>query len=319
MKELYNKIYKKIKEFDKIVIARHIGADPDALGSSLGLKELILNTFPNKKVSCVGVYSSVFKYFGKMDKLNEKEIEDSLLIVCDTPNVVRIDGIEDPKKFKYVIKIDHHPEVDNFEDMKWVDTKASSVCQMLIELSNETRLKMNKEAAEKFFMGLVSDTNRFLYDYTTPKTFYLVSKLIKETKIDIGPLYSNLYQRPLIDVRFQGYVAENIKVSESGLAYLNITDEIIQRFGGDTGLSGNVIGSFNNINEILVWIIFTEDKNAGVIKVNARSRGPIINTVLEKYGGGGHAYASGARLKDKEDIEKIINDLEELCLEYYKK
>ncbi len=319
MRDIYKEIYKKVKEFDKIVIARHIGADPDALGSSLGLKDMILNTFPMKKVSCVGVYSSVFKYFGKMDKLNEDEIKDSLLIVCDTPNSIRIDGIEDTKKFKYVIKIDHHPEAEHFEDLKWVDAKASSVCQMLIELSYSTRFKMNKSAAEKFYMGLVSDTNRFLYEYTTPKTFDLVSKLIKDTKIDIVSLYSNLYQRPLIDVRFQGYVAQNMKVTESGLAYLFIDDKTIQKFGGDTGLSGNVIGGFNNINEVLVWILFTEDKKQEIIKVNARSRGPVINTVLEQYGGGGHPYASGARLKDKDDIDKIVKDLEKVCIDYYKK
>ena len=316
MKEIYKEIYKKVKEYDKIVIARHIGADPDALGSTLGLKEMILNTFPNKKVSCVGVYSSVFKYMGKMDKLNEDEIKDSLLIVCDTPNIPRIDGIDDPKKFKYVIKIDHHPEVDHFEDLKWVDVKSSSVCQMLIELSYETRFKMNKEAAEKFYMGLVSDTNRFLYEYTTPKTFELVSKLIRDYKIDIVSLYNNLYQRPLIDVRFQGFVAQNLKVSESGLAYLYIDDKTIQKFGGDTGLSGNVIGSFNNINEILVWVIFTEDKKQGIIKVNARSRGPIINEVLEKFGGGGHALASGARLKSEDEMEKVVEELEKLCKNY---
>ena len=316
MKEIYKEIYKKIKEYDKIVIARHIGADPDALGSTLGLKELILNTFPEKKVSCVGVYSSVFKYMGKMDKLDEKEIKDSLLIVLDTPNIVRIDGINNPRDFKYVIKIDHHPEVEHFEDLKWVDPKASSVCQMLMELANETRLKMSKLAAEKLFMGLVSDTNRFLYDYTTPRTFELVSKLIKDTKIEIVPLYNNLYSRPLIDVRFQGFVAQNIKVSESGLAYLEIDDQTIQKYGGDTGLAGNVIGNFNNINEILAWVIFTEDKKQGIIKVNARSRGPIINEVLEKYGGGGHPYASGARLTNKEDVENIIIDLDKICKEY---
>ena len=318
MKEIYKEIYKKVKEFDKIVIARHIGADPDALGSTLGLKEMILNTFPQKKVSCIGVYSSVFKYMGKMDKLDEDEAKDSLLIVCDTPNTPRIDGIDDTKKFKYVIKIDHHPEVDHFEDIKWVDVKASSVCQMLIELAYETRFKMNKAAAEKFYMGLVSDTNRFLYEYTTPKTFDLVSRLIKDYKIDIVSLYNNLYQRPLIDVRFQGYVAQNMKVSESGLAYIYIDDKTIQKFGGDTGLSGNVIGSFNNINEILVWVIFTEDKKQGVIKVNARSRGPIINESLEKFGGGGHALASGARLKTEDEIEKVLEELEKLCKGYHK-
>lgn len=318
MKELYREIYRKIKEYDKIVIARHIGADPDALGSTLGLKELILNTFPEKKVSVIGVYSSVFKFMGRMDKLNEKEISESLLIVCDTPNTIRIDGIENPRDFSYVIKIDHHPEVDKFEDLKWVDVKASSVCQMLIELANETRLKMNKEAAEKLFMGLVSDTNRFLYDYTTPKTFSLVSKLIEDTKIDIVPLYQNLYARPLIDVRFLGYVAQNITVTEGGLGYLIIDDATVQKYGGDTALSGNVIGSFNNINEILVWVIFTEDKKNDLIKVNARSRGPAINAVLEKFGGGGHPNASGARLKNKDDVDKIISDLEEVCKNYHK-
>ena len=318
MKELYREIYKKIKEYDKIVIARHIGADPDALGSTIGLKELILNTFPEKKVSVIGVYSSVFKYFGRMDKLNEKEMSESLLIVCDTPNIARIDGIANPRDFAYVIKIDHHPIIDKFEDLKWVDTTASSVCQMLIELSYETRLKMNKEAAEKLYMGLVSDTNRFLYDYTSPKTFMLVSKLISDTKIELKPLYDNLYSRPLIDVRFLGYVAQSMTVTEGGLGYLTISDEIIQRFGGDTALSGNIIGSFNNINEVLVWVIFTEDKKNNLIKVNARSRGPEIHTVLEKFGGGGHPMASGARLTNKEDIDKVINELEELCKNYRK-
>ena len=318
MKEIYKKIYDKIKENDKIVIARHIGADIDALGSTIGLKEVILNTFPNKKVSVIGAYSSTHKYMGKMDKLNDKEIKDSLLIVLDTPNIARIDGINNVKDFKYVIKIDHHPVVDKFEDLKWVDTSASSVCQMLIELVYETRLKMNKEAAEKLFMGVVSDTNRFMYDYTSPKTFSLVSKLIGDQKIEIKPLYDILYKRNLIDVRFNGYVSEHLKVTENGLGYIVIDDEIIQRFGGDTALSGNIIGNFNNIEEIIVWVFFTEDKKNNLVKVNARSRGPIINKVLENYGGGGHIYASGARLANSDNVDNIIKDLDNLCKEYYK-
>lgn len=318
MKEIFKKIYNQIKDNDKIVIARHIGADIDALGSTIGLKEVILNTFPNKKVSVIGAYSSIQKHMGKMDKLDTKEISESLLIVLDTPNIARIDGINNPRDFKYVIKIDHHPVIDKFEDLKWVDTNASSVCQMLIELVYETRLKMNKAAAERLFMGVVSDTNRFMYDYTSPKTFGLVSKLIEDQKIEIKPLYDLLYKRNLIDVRFEGYVAEHLKVTENGLAYIVIEDEIIQRFGGDTALTGNIIGNFNNIEEVIVWVFFTEDKKNDYIKVNARSRGPIINKTLEKYGGGGHIYASGARLKSLGDIDTMVKDLDELCKDYYK-
>ena len=318
MSKKFNEIYEKIKEFDKIVIARHIGADIDALGSSMGLKEIITNTFPKKKVSVVGAYSSIFKYMGKMDKLNEKEIKDSLLIVLDTPNVVRIDGITNIKDFKYVIKIDHHPEMENYEDLGYVDEDASSACQILIELVNSTDLKMNKEAAEKIFMGVVTDTNRFMYDYTSPKTFKLVGKLIEEQGLEIKPLYDTLYKRNLVDVRFFGYVAEHLNVTSNGLGYIIIDDETIQKFGGDTALTGNIIGNFNNINEVLVWVFFTEDKKNNLIKVNARSRGPIINSSLEKFGGGGHIYASGARLTEKDDINKIIKELDKLCIDFKK-
>ena len=65
-------IYKKIKENDKIILARHIGADPDALGSTIGLSEIIKNTFPKKEVYAIGTTSTKFKYMGKVDKVNEE-------------------------------------------------------------------------------------------------------------------------------------------------------------------------------------------------------------------------------------------------------
>ena len=309
-------IYKKIKEYKKIVLARHVGADPDALGSTLGLKDIILNTFKDKEVYAVGVYSSKFKFMGKTDDVSKVDISDALLIVLDTPNIVRIDGVDDISKFSYVIKIDHHPLIDDFGDIQWIEEDASSVCQMLIELVYDTRLKMCPEGAKKLFMGVVSDTNRFLFDYTSPKTFNLVYKLVNDTKIEFTKLYDDLYERPLCEVRLQGYIEQNMKVSINGFAYIKLTDEILKKFGVDAASSGNIVNSLNNIKEILVWVIFTEDKKNDVIRVNARSRGPVISKVLEKYGGGGHALASGARLKEEKEIKNIIKDLEETCKNY---
>lgn len=309
-------IYKKIKEYKKIVLARHVGADPDALGSTLGLKDIILNTFKDKEVYAVGVYSSKFKFMGKTDDISKVDISDALLIVLDTPNIVRIDGVDDISKFSYVIKIDHHPLIDDFGDIQWIEEDASSVCQMLIELVYDTRLKMCPEGAKKLFMGVVSDTNRFLFDYTSPKTFNLVYKLVNDTKIEFTKLYDDLYERPLCEVRLQGYIEQNMKVSIDGFAYLKLTDEILKKFGVDAASSGNIVNSLNNIKEILVWVIFTEDKKNDVIRVNARSRGPVISKVLEKYGGGGHALASGARLKEEKEIKNVIKDLEETCKNY---
>ncbi len=311
-------IYKKIKENDIIVLARHIGPDPDALGSTIGLKEIIKNTFPEKKVYVVGSMSSKFKFIGEMDKVSDEIYKDALLIVCDTPNIKRIDGIDDISVFKDIIKIDHHPKIDYFGSIEWIDDTKSSVCQMIIELTYKTRLKMNKYAAERLFMGLVSDTDRFLYDYTTNDTMRIVSKLLDDTNIDFTSLYYDLYKRPLSDIRLLGYMYDNIVVTENGLGYLKITDEILQKYNADAASGGNLVNNFNNIEEILVWVTFTEDVKQGLIRVNARSRGPIINKVLENHNGGGHIYSSGTRITDKNEVDQIIKELDMIAKKYKK-
>ena len=112
--------YKKIKENDIIILARHIGPDPDALGSTIGLKDIIKATFPKKEVYTIGAAASKFKYIGTVDKVSEDIFPKALLIVLDTPDLKRIDGVKDISVFKDVIKIDHHPVVDEFGSISLV-------------------------------------------------------------------------------------------------------------------------------------------------------------------------------------------------------
>ena len=314
----YSKIYRRIKKYKKIVIARHIGADPDCLASSLALRDIILNTFPNKKVYAVGAPASAFKFLGILDKVNEEMYKDSLLIVLDTPDYKRVDGV-DPARFKEKIKIDHHPFVEKFCDFEWIDDTASSASQMILELAFKTRLVMSKEAAEKLFVGIVSDTNRFLFQYTTPKTFSLVSKLIKSTNIDFTNLYEPLYMRPIKEIRFQGYIANNMTITENGLAYITITEDILKEYNVDAATAGNMINNFNYIEEVLVWAIFSIDVNNDIIRGSIRSRGPIINELASHFGGGGHIFASGVRLKEEVDKESFIKELDLACQAYKEK
>jgi phosphoesterase RecJ-like protein len=312
----YKQIYKQIKKYDTIVIARHIGPDPDALGSQIGLREIILNAFPHKKVYAVGIPTSKFKFMGQLDKMPE-DVSNALLIVVDTPDIKRIDGI-DISRFPYKIKIDHHPIIDLYGDIEWVDDMESSVCQMIIELCFNTKLKMTKYAAERLFMGLVADTNRFLFYYTTIKTFDLIKRLMKLSNIDITVLYEQLYMRSLNETRLQGYIAQNINVTENGVAHIILKDDIIKEYKVDAASAGNLINNFNYIDGILVWVMISEDVKQNIIRINIRSRGPEVNEVAEKYNGGGHKYASGARVSSYEDAEKIVTELDALCKEYNK-
>ena len=314
---MFKDIYKLIEEFDKIVIARHIGVDPDALAASCGLKSSILLTFPNKNVKVIGSGSSRFNYFGKLDKC-ENVSDDTLLIVVDTPDTRRIDGVTDVTKYKKTIKIDHHPLIEKYADIDYVDPDASSAAQIVLELINETDLLMDKDVAEKLFWGIISDTNRFMFNNSTAKTFFLVGELIKKYDLDITKLYEPLYLRPMSEVRLEGYIASNLTITDNGVGYIKITDTLLQRFKTDAAAPGNMIGNFNYIDEVIVWVFVTEDVKNENIRVSIRSRGPVINTIAEKYNGGGHKYASGARLKQLDDADALINELDKVCEKYKK-
>ena len=314
MNNSFKAVAKMIKKYNNIVIARHIGADPDALGSQLALREMIKNMYPNKKVLAIGNPSSRFKFMGTLDRVDDIT-EPTLLIVLDTPDIKRIDGaiLDD---YDYVIKIDHHPVVDDFANLSIVMEDASSTAQILLELFFANRFKITESIARLLYLGVVSDTDRFLHDYTSVKTFALVAKLLEETNIDFTSLYAPLYMRPLAEIRFQGYIYQNMEITENGLAYIKITDDLLKEYGVDSASAGNMINDLKFVNEIITWAFFTEDKKSNLIRVNIRSRGPYINEIASKYNGGGHKYASGARLTSPKQINDLIEDLDQAVLKY---
>lgn len=315
MNSLFKKIYNQIKKYDTIVIARHVGPDPDALGSSIGLRNSIRETFPEKKVYAIGYPTSKFKYIGDLDRFTEDMYQNSLLIVTDTPDRKRVDGVE-VDKFDYSIKIDHHPFIEKFCDLELIDDSSSSASQLIMELIFNTKLKINKEIAEKLFIGLVADTDRFLFYYTTSKTFDLVSKLIKETNLDFSKSYDNLYLRPFKEIRFEGYLFHELKITENGFGYVKITEEELTKYEVDAATAGNMVNNFNYINEVYAWGVFTYDKNNNNVRGSIRSRGPIINEVASKYNGGGHMFASGVRVDNFDIVDSLIKDLDKVCEEY---
>lgn len=317
-KKIMKKIEKTIKNFDTIVIARHVGPDPDALSSQIALRDVIQNTYPNKKVYAVGNGTVKFKQFGQLDKFSEEMYENSLLITVDVPDKFRVDGVN-VDLFVGKIKIDHHPAVDEFGDIEWIDLDSSSTAQMVAELILNTNLILTKEAAEKLFMGIVSDSNRFLFSSTTPKTFDIVSSMMRKTNIHLSSLYESLYTRPLKEVKFEGYIANNFTVTENGFAYIYISDEKMKEYGVDPASAGNMINNFNYIDDFIVWTIFSEDRHNGNIRTSIRSRGPIINEVAAQFNGGGHAFASGVKLKTMDQVEELVKKLDEATFDYKKK
>ena len=312
---MFKKIYKKIEEFDTIVIARHVGVDPDALASQLALRDSIKLTFPNKKVMAIGTGSAKFFHIGKLDRL--EKVNNALLIVVDTPDKRRVDSV-DFSQFAYTIKIDHHPFVEEFCNIEYIEDTASSACEIIMNLILNTDLQCDSSIASTLYLGLTSDSNRFLFDSCTSNTFGLVSIFLDRYNFELSEVYRKLYMRPMNEVRLEGYIALNMNVTKNGLGYIQITDEVIKQFEVDSASAGNMVNNFNFINEMLVWATLTEDIKNDQIRVSIRSRGPEINQIAEKFNGGGHKFASGVKLKNFDEAMLLMKELDTLLEEYNK-
>ncbi|HSH24105.1 MAG TPA: bifunctional oligoribonuclease/PAP phosphatase NrnA [Massilibacterium sp.] len=306
-----------IKQHNTIIIHRHVRPDPDALGSQGGLKELIQTTFPKKQVYIVGEENPQLTFLTKMDHIQDDVFKEALVIVCDTANQERVDDSR-YETGKMIIKIDHHPNREPFGDICWVDTEASSTSELIYELylhGAKQGYTLSNEGARLLYAGIVADTGRFLFPNATNRTFQYAGELIAYS-FNRKALYDDLYRTPLHVVKLQGYILQNVTLSSEGVAFVSLTKSLMDEYNVTTFEASQLISSLGNIDGILAWVFFVEEEDK--IRVRLRSKGPTINTIAEKYNGGGHPLASGATIYTWEDVEKVVNDLKQVANEYRK-
>lgn len=315
MKEMYKKIIKIIKKYDKIVLARHISPDPDAIASQITLRDSIKLTFPNKEVYAVGAGVHKFKYLGALDKPDLSTLNNSLLIVLDVPNFYRVDGING-LEYDAILKIDHHPAEDIVGDVDWTDSTKSSTCEMIAELLLYSPLAMDTKIAEDLYVGMVFDSDRFLLPNTSAETLKTAYELVKTSNINFVNLYDNLYERSINEEKFRAYLINNIEITENRFGFIFVPSEDLKKFNVEPTSVSNQVNDFYFIKELMCWMFVVYDERNDIYKANIRSRGPVINEVATKYNGGGHKFASGCRTSDYKVIEALAKDLDATCKKY---
>lgn len=311
--KVISQIGKAIKKANTIVIARHIGPDLDSVGSANALRESLRLKFPHKNIYSVGSPSRKLAFLGEMDKVREEDFEHDLLIVLDTPNVDRIDGV-DISLYKQVIKIDHHPFIEQFGEIEWIDDTQTSCAGLIYQLLESLKFPINELIAKYIFVGIVADTNRFMYIDNDINVMQQVHHLLTKYPIQTAEIYRQMYTKNQTEWKFMSYLISNLIINKSGLAYIFITDEELKKNKVDTALPGNMINDLGDIEGVEIKVFFVEDKKINKIRVNIRSNNTTINKVAEKYNGGGHKLAAGAKLNDEADVKKMIQDLESLLI-----
>ena len=274
---MIEKILNKIDEYECICLYRHVNPDYDAFGSQFGMYDLIQNTFENKEVYFAGDFSSdlVAKYQFN-GEINEPNFEKPTLgIVLDTANQERIDG--DISLCKEIIKIDHHIVVDSYGNLNLEDSTASSCSQIVALFLKNKRVKLSSFGAAALYMGIIGDTNRFMYSATDERTFEAAMYLYNYD-FDMQALYERMYMK-----------------------HLNISRE----------RGSDFVNLLSSVDEYKVWLAITENTKDHNWRVSIRSRHIPVNEIANKYRGGGHAFASGATLLSLDELPLLLNDIKE--------
>ena len=317
--EIMEQILAKIKAYDRIMLFRHVRNDGDCVGATKGLKAILQLTWPEKEIYLIDRDTAAYlEFMGPEDPEVDDDIYRSALgIVLDTGSEARISN----KKYKLckeLIKIDHHIPLENYGDIAWVEEERSSCCEMIVHFYNTFRdvLKIDSEAATHLYTGMVTDSGRFKYDGVSGDTMRCAGTLL-DVGVDTDTLFARLYLEAFEYLKFKAHIYEKMQITPNGVAYIFVDKDMQERFKLTQEQASAVIGTLDSIRGCISWIAFIESgDDQGTIRVRLRSRFVHINSIAEKYRGGGHACASGATMYGMDEMNALLAETDALVKEY---
>lgn len=316
--DVVKEIMAAIKQYETIIIHRHQRPDPDAIGSQVGLAELLRASFPEKNIYQVGGPVEGLEFLAEMDVITDDVYRGALVIVTDIANAPRISDA----RFSLgdqLIKIDHHPNDEPYGDLVWVNTNASSCSEIIVDFWQQhlAELTMTDNAARLLYAGIVGDTGRFLYPSTSAHTLAVAAQL-RTFNFNAADLNRELDQMPLKVAKLAGYIYQNLEIDANGAARVVLPQSILNSYDIVDSETAAIVSMPGKIEDVLSWAIFVEQPE-GYYRVRLRSKGPIINTIAKKHHGGGHPLASGANAGDATEIEVIYQEIQAACQEWAQK
>ena len=310
---MFKEALKLIKKYDRIIIHRHAHPDGDAIGSQLGLAALIKDNFGKKEVYVVGDPATRLTFIDRqMDEIPDEYYTDALAVILDCGAAHMICD-ERYKTAAKTLRIDHHLYCEKVADLDVVDSSYESACGMVAMFAKECKLKLSLASATPLYMGMVTDSGRFVFDSVSSRTFELAAFLMSQP-IDLNKLYYNLYAEEFSDIIAKADNMHKIRFTEHNVAYIyTAREDLPQNADAAPVVSSGLVGLMRDIKGVNVWVNFTESDDG--VHAELRSNRPNINPIAVKYGGGGHKTASGCVVPDKETAMSLLADLDALAAE----
>ncbi len=308
---MFELILDAIRAHSRIIIHRHSNPDGDAMGSQIGLKHILKENFPQKEIYAVGDPAARFSFMedSVMDEVPDALYPDALAIVLDTSAKSLISDPRYSTAHKSA-RIDHHLFVETIADVEVTDSTYESCCGLITAFAVECGLRLTPLAAKSLYTGMVTDSGRFRFDSTSARTFRLAAVLMEQA-FGTQDIYSHLYADELSFARLRAQFVLKIQMTDCRVAYIYTDLEEAKTYSADAfTLSRGMVNTMADLRGVDIWVNFTETENG--VWCELRSSRYNINPIAVKYGGGGHAKASGATLKDRAEAMQMLEDLKQL-------
>ncbi|MEW6412842.1 MAG: bifunctional oligoribonuclease/PAP phosphatase NrnA [Candidatus Zixiibacteriota bacterium] len=286
----------------KVLVASHIDPDGDALGTQLAVAEFVRSL--GKDVSLVRDNDIPHKYrflngvndIPPVDHYRGNELFDTAVIL-ECPSVTRIGRASRFLNDTKIINIDHHLDNSEFGDVNWLNVKASSVGEMVYELFQLAGLTIAPPVAEQLYTAVMTDTGRFRYRSTSPRTMEIAGKLI-EAGADPQKICDEVYYNVLPStMKLIGKVLNGIEFHHHGrICLLTLTQDMLRAAEAHESESDGLV-DYTLFNCGVIAGALLKEIGANTTRVSFRSKDGIdVSAIASRYGGGGHFNASGCTM-----------------------
>jgi len=299
----FEQIGRVLREHQKFAILSHVRPDGDALGSQLALG-LSLKAL-GKEVRLWNEDGMLEKYsfLPRAELLTKPPAEPEefdVIVALDTAIQNRLGtALPAVKSSKLCVNIDHHPSNPKYGDLVHIDPQAPATGQILFELITSEKLPFSREIAENLYVAISTDTGSFQYPNTTARTFEIAAELVR-AGVEIGrvsQLTYESYPRRRVELLRDLLGTMRFDVNDR-VASFSLSLAAANKLGVLPEDNEGLIDHLRAIRGVIVAVFF-EELADGKVRVSMRSKNEKVNVcaICEKFGGGGHVLAAGARVR----------------------
>lgn len=296
-----------IENASSINIISHKSPDGDNMGSTLGLYLSLKEKYKNKTINIIKPddIPSKYKFIEETKFYDDDMSECDVLLVIDCADKRRLLNEDNLKFAKKIINIDHHKSNKYFGDINYILEEYSSSAEIVYDIIKELELPMNKEIATMLYIGIDTDTGRFMYSSTTDETMQKVSKLMCYG-IDINEINIKLYRSMSKNI-FDLYKLAINKINfYKDFAYLVLENDDFLKTNTSRDDTDDILAFLQGLEDYDMIAIIKEVKD--IYKVSLRSKYKYdVGSIGEDFDGGGHKYAAG--LTYKGSLDELVNKL----------